>query len=129
MVTETKFFCSITSKSAKFQQFWDILYTLNLYITLDTQNTKCPQVKIPQIKKLSTLGVRLYHQRHYQQAISRWRSALHRLRSADDKFVTIGYLAQAFCDAGDYENMARTLYYMKNFKLLALLFIATNGTG
>lgn len=29
-------------------------------------------------------------------------------RSADDKFVTLGYLAQAFCDAGDYESM---LYY------------------
>ncbi|KAI6242698.1 RING-type domain-containing protein [Aphelenchoides fujianensis] len=53
-------------------------------------------------------GVRLYHQRHFQQAVSRWRSALHKLRSADDKFVTLGYLAQAFCDNGDYESM---LYY------------------
>ncbi|KAI6172142.1 RING-type domain-containing protein [Aphelenchoides besseyi] len=53
-------------------------------------------------------GVRLYHQRHYQQAVSRWRNALHKLRSADDKFVALGYLAQAFCDVGDYESM---LYY------------------
>ncbi|KAI1727032.1 tetratricopeptide repeat domain-containing protein [Ditylenchus destructor] len=50
-------------------------------------------------------GVRLYHQRHYQQAIGRWRTALHRLRSAEDRFVTLGYLAQAFGDAGDYESM------------------------
>ncbi|CAD5210153.1 unnamed protein product [Bursaphelenchus okinawaensis] len=53
-------------------------------------------------------GVRLYHQRHYQQAIFRWKRALNKLRSVDDKFVTLGYMAQAFCDAGDYESM---LYY------------------
>uniref|UniRef100_A0A915EAC4 Rapsyn myristoylation/linker region N-terminal domain-containing protein n=1 Tax=Ditylenchus dipsaci TaxID=166011 RepID=A0A915EAC4_9BILA len=50
-------------------------------------------------------GVRLYHQRHYQQAIGRWRSAMLRLRSAEDRFITLGYMAQAFCDAGDYESM------------------------
>ncbi|KAH7720893.1 rapsyn protein 1 [Aphelenchoides avenae] len=50
-------------------------------------------------------GVRLYHQRHYQQAIHRWRSALHRLRSAEDRFITLGYMAQACCDMGDYQSM------------------------
>jgi tetratricopeptide (TPR) repeat protein len=50
-------------------------------------------------------GVRLYHQRHYQQALQRWHSALQRLRSADDRFITLGYMAQACCDVGDYNTM------------------------
>lgn len=25
--------------------------------------------------------------------------------SAEDRFITLGYIAQAFCDAGDYESM------------------------
>lgn len=29
-------------------------------------------------------------------------------RNADDKFVTLGYIAQACCDAGNYDTM---LYY------------------
>uniref|UniRef100_F1KZS1 43 kDa receptor-associated protein of the synapse n=1 Tax=Ascaris suum TaxID=6253 RepID=F1KZS1_ASCSU len=50
-------------------------------------------------------GVKLYHQRHHQQALARWRSALQRLTNAEDRFITLGYMAQAFCDAGDYESM------------------------
>ncbi|CAI4229685.1 unnamed protein product [Auanema sp. JU1783] len=50
-------------------------------------------------------GVRLYHQRHHAHAIQKWRSALNRLTDAEDRFITLGYLAQAYCDGGDYEAM------------------------
>uniref|UniRef100_A0A914YPD4 Rapsyn myristoylation/linker region N-terminal domain-containing protein n=1 Tax=Panagrolaimus superbus TaxID=310955 RepID=A0A914YPD4_9BILA len=50
-------------------------------------------------------GVRLYHQRHHHRAISKWRRALRRLQSAEDRFVTLGYIAQAYCDSADYESM------------------------
>ncbi|EYC13138.1 hypothetical protein Y032_0045g1288 [Ancylostoma ceylanicum] len=50
-------------------------------------------------------GVRLYHQRHHAQAIHKWRQALHRLTNAEDRFITLGYLAQAFCDSGEFEAM------------------------
>jgi len=53
-------------------------------------------------------GVQLYHARQQHRAIARWRAALHRLHAAEDKFITLGYIAQAYCDAGDYESM---LYY------------------
>uniref|UniRef100_A0A1I7ZRA3 RING-type domain-containing protein n=1 Tax=Steinernema glaseri TaxID=37863 RepID=A0A1I7ZRA3_9BILA len=50
-------------------------------------------------------GVKLYHQKQPQQAISRWRAALRKLNSPEDRFITLGYMAQAYCDAGDYELM------------------------
>ncbi|PAV87999.1 hypothetical protein WR25_20262 isoform D [Diploscapter pachys] len=50
-------------------------------------------------------GVRLYHQRHHATAINKWRNALNKLNNAEDRFITLGYLAQAFCDAADYEGM------------------------
>ncbi|KAM3718543.1 hypothetical protein ACO02O_10502 [Dirofilaria immitis] len=52
-------------------------------------------------------GVKLYHQRRHQQAINRWRSALRRLTNAEDRFTTLGYMAQAYCDAGNYQQMLR----------------------
>lgn len=50
-------------------------------------------------------GVRLYHQRHHHRAIAKWRRALRRLSSPGDRFVTLGYIAQAYGDASDYESM------------------------
>uniref|UniRef100_A0A0N5ATC2 RING-type domain-containing protein n=1 Tax=Syphacia muris TaxID=451379 RepID=A0A0N5ATC2_9BILA len=50
-------------------------------------------------------GVRLYHQRHHQQAIAHWRSALRRLTNPEDRFATLGYMAQAYCDASNYDSM------------------------
>ncbi|VBB28843.1 unnamed protein product [Acanthocheilonema viteae] len=50
-------------------------------------------------------GVKLYYQRRHQQAIARWRAALRRLTNAEDRFITLGYMAQAYCDAGDYKEM------------------------
>ncbi|MFH4980442.1 hypothetical protein AB6A40_007151 [Gnathostoma spinigerum] len=50
-------------------------------------------------------GVRLYHQRRHEQALAKWRSALQRLTDPEDRFITIGYIAQAYCDASDYESM------------------------
>ncbi len=65
-------------------------------------------------------GVKLYHERHHPEAIARWRSALARLRyvssldslklelsNVEDRFVTLGYLAQAFCEDDDFESMLR----------------------
>lgn len=50
-------------------------------------------------------GVRLYHQQKHEEAMRKWRNALRRLRNADDKFITLGYLAQANCEAGRYRDM------------------------
>ncbi|CAD6192470.1 unnamed protein product [Caenorhabditis auriculariae] len=50
-------------------------------------------------------GVKLYHQRHYAHAINKWKQALNRLSNVEDRFITLGYLAQALCDQGDYEGM------------------------
>ncbi|VIO93983.1 Uncharacterized protein BM_BM2318 [Brugia malayi] len=52
-------------------------------------------------------GVKLYHQRRHQQAIARWRAALRRLTNAEDRFITIGYMVQAYCDASNYQQMLR----------------------
>uniref|UniRef100_A0A0R3RK02 Rapsyn_N domain-containing protein n=1 Tax=Elaeophora elaphi TaxID=1147741 RepID=A0A0R3RK02_9BILA len=52
-------------------------------------------------------GVKLYHQRRHQQAIARWQVALRRLTNAEDRFTTLGYMAQAYCDAGNYQQMLR----------------------
>uniref|UniRef100_A0A915Q4Y5 RING-type domain-containing protein n=1 Tax=Setaria digitata TaxID=48799 RepID=A0A915Q4Y5_9BILA len=50
-------------------------------------------------------GVKLYHQRRYQQAISRWSAALRRLTNDEERFITLGYMVQAYCDAGNYQQM------------------------
>ncbi|CAG9532182.1 unnamed protein product [Cercopithifilaria johnstoni] len=50
-------------------------------------------------------GVKLYHQRCYQQAIARWRAALRRITNAEDRFITLGYMVQAYCDTGNYQKM------------------------
>ncbi|EFO26927.2 rapsyn protein 1 [Loa loa] len=52
-------------------------------------------------------GVKLYHQRRHQQAIARWRAALRRLTNAEDRFITLGYMTQTYCDAGNYQQMLR----------------------
>ncbi|GMR39669.1 hypothetical protein PMAYCL1PPCAC_09864, partial [Pristionchus mayeri] len=59
-------------------------------------------------KQQMQAGVRLYHQRHHQQAVQKWTTALTTLQNPEDRFITLGYLAQAFCDAGDCEA---TLHY------------------
>lgn len=58
-----------------------------------------------QAKQHMQAGVKLYHQRHYAQAINKWRQSLNRLNNAEDRFITLGYLAQALCDQGEYEGM------------------------
>uniref|UniRef100_A0A0N4Z3Z2 RING-type domain-containing protein n=1 Tax=Parastrongyloides trichosuri TaxID=131310 RepID=A0A0N4Z3Z2_PARTI len=50
-------------------------------------------------------GVKQYHQRSHLSAINKWQTALRRLRDAEDRFITLGYLAQAFCDLCDYGQM------------------------
>ncbi|KAI3418752.1 hypothetical protein GPALN_007856 [Globodera pallida] len=50
-------------------------------------------------------GIKLYQQQNPQQAIRQWRAALRRLKSVEDKFITIGYIVQAFCDSGEFEQM------------------------
>uniref|UniRef100_A0A8R1DWQ8 RING-type domain-containing protein n=1 Tax=Caenorhabditis japonica TaxID=281687 RepID=A0A8R1DWQ8_CAEJA len=56
-----------------------------------------------QAKQHMQAGVKLYHQRHYAQAINKWRQSLN--SNAEDRFITLGYLAQALCDQGEYEGM------------------------
>ncbi|CAI5442209.1 unnamed protein product [Caenorhabditis angaria] len=58
-----------------------------------------------QAKQHMQSGVKLYHQRHYAQAINKWRQSLNRLNNVEDRFITLGYLAQALCDQGEYEGM------------------------
>lgn len=58
-----------------------------------------------QAKQNMQAGVKLYHQRHYAHAMMKWKSALSRLNNIEDRFITLGYLAQALCDQGDYEAM------------------------
>ncbi|VDM93952.1 unnamed protein product [Onchocerca ochengi] len=60
-------------------------------------------------------GVKLYHQRRHQQAIIRWRSALQRLTNPEDRFITLGYMVQAYCDAGNYQQML--LYALQQTEL------------
>ncbi|KAL3118561.1 hypothetical protein niasHT_005776 [Heterodera trifolii] len=50
-------------------------------------------------------GIKQYQQQNPQQAIRQWRAALRRLKSVEDKFITIGYIVQAFCDSGEFEQM------------------------
>ncbi|VDM98684.1 unnamed protein product [Thelazia callipaeda] len=63
-------------------------------------------------------GVKLYHQRRHQQAITRWRAALRRLTNVEDRFITLGYMAQAYCDAGDYQQMLQ--YALQQMELANL---------
>lgn len=37
--------------------------------------------------------------------MARWRAALRRLRTPEDRFITMGYLAQAYCESGAYQDM------------------------
>ncbi|CAJ0567461.1 unnamed protein product, partial [Mesorhabditis spiculigera] len=50
-------------------------------------------------------GVRLYHARKPAQAVAKWKTALTKLTNPDERFITLGYLAQAYCDSGEYELM------------------------
>lgn len=66
-------------------------------------------------------GVRLYHIRKRESAIDKWRLALDKLkcvaykftrvqeihlhRRSEDRFITMGYLAQAYCEVGNYREM------------------------
>uniref|UniRef100_A0AC35TLJ4 RING-type domain-containing protein n=1 Tax=Rhabditophanes sp. KR3021 TaxID=114890 RepID=A0AC35TLJ4_9BILA len=50
-------------------------------------------------------GVKQYHQRSHQVAINKWQRALRRLKDDEDRFITLGYLAQAFCDLCDFGQM------------------------
>ncbi|CEF59289.1 43 kDa receptor-associated protein of the synapse [Strongyloides ratti] len=56
-------------------------------------------------KHLMYSGVKRYHQRSHLSAINKWQTALRRLRDDEDRFITLGYLAQAFCDLCDYGQM------------------------
>uniref|UniRef100_A0A914UN04 RING-type domain-containing protein n=1 Tax=Plectus sambesii TaxID=2011161 RepID=A0A914UN04_9BILA len=60
-------------------------------------------------------GVKLYHRRRQLQAMGRWRAALKRLRNPEDRFVTLGYLAQAHCENGEFQEMLT--YAMQQIEL------------
>nr|CAD2174238.1 unnamed protein product [Meloidogyne enterolobii] len=51
------------------------------------------------------MGIKLYQQQNPQQAIRHWRAARRKLKTAEDKFLTSGYIVQAYCDSGDYDQM------------------------
>lgn len=50
-------------------------------------------------------GIKLYQQQNPQHAVRQWRSALRKLKSAEDKFLTSGYIVQAYCDSGEFDQM------------------------
>lgn len=50
-------------------------------------------------------GVQLYHEQRHDLAVAKWHSALRKLKSHQEKFITLGYLAQANCEAGRYRDM------------------------
>ncbi|CAJ0948805.1 unnamed protein product, partial [Mesorhabditis belari] len=70
-------------------------------------NTSAIQLKMGQrmAKNQMEAGVRLYHSRQPALAVAKWKTALTRLANAEERFITLGYLAQAFCDSGEYETM------------------------
>ena len=47
-------------------------------------------------------GVRLYNQQKHELAVKKWKQALRRIRKDSDRFITLGYLAQAHHDWGRY---------------------------
>ncbi|CAH1400538.1 unnamed protein product [Nezara viridula] len=49
-------------------------------------------------------GLRLYNQHKQQAAVTKWRSALKRIRKRSDKFILLGYLYQAYMDWGKYRS-------------------------
>ncbi|XP_046659262.1 43 kDa receptor-associated protein of the synapse homolog [Homalodisca vitripennis] len=49
-------------------------------------------------------GLRLYNQHKQQAAVTKWRSALKRIRKPGDKFILLGYLYQAYMDWGKYRE-------------------------
>ncbi|XP_073977681.1 43 kDa receptor-associated protein of the synapse homolog isoform X4 [Rhodnius prolixus] len=49
-------------------------------------------------------GLRLYNQHKQQAAVTKWRSALKRIRKRSDKFILLGYLYQAYMDWGKYRE-------------------------
>lgn len=50
-------------------------------------------------------GLKLYSQQNCEEAVRKWKRALHKVRSPKDKFTTLGYLAAAHCDWGKYRDM------------------------
>ncbi|KAL7632023.1 UNVERIFIED_CONTAM: hypothetical protein RMT77_017657 [Armadillidium vulgare] len=50
-------------------------------------------------------GVRLYNQQKHLAAVKKWRQALRRIQKDNDRFVTLGYLAQAHMDWGRYREL------------------------
>lgn len=59
---------------------------------------------VPQVEQ----GLRLYNQHKQQAAVSKWRSALKRIRKPGDKFILLGYLYQAYMDWGKYRSVTST---------------------
>ncbi|RZF44546.1 hypothetical protein LSTR_LSTR002319 [Laodelphax striatellus] len=49
-------------------------------------------------------GVRLYNQHKQQAAVTKWRSALKRIKKRSDKFILLGYLYQAYMDWAKYRE-------------------------
>lgn len=50
-------------------------------------------------------GLRLYGQGEYEAAVKQWKRALHRVRSRNVRFATLGYLATAHGDCGKLRDM------------------------
>ncbi|XP_014242896.1 43 kDa receptor-associated protein of the synapse homolog [Cimex lectularius] len=49
-------------------------------------------------------GLKLYNQHKQQAAVTKWKSALKRIRKRNDKFVLLGYLYQAYMEWGKYRE-------------------------
>ena len=47
-------------------------------------------------------GIKLFNQQRHQEAVAKWKEALRKIRREQDRFVTLGYLCQAYMHWGKY---------------------------
>ncbi|KAF7635523.1 hypothetical protein Mgra_00005065 [Meloidogyne graminicola] len=62
-------------------------------------------IRSKRAKSQMRMGIKLYQQQNPQQAIRQWKAAKRKLKTCEDKFLTSGYIVQAYCDSGDYDQM------------------------
>lgn len=57
------------------------------------------------VKRNVEKGRRLYNEQRYDDSIKEWTEALKKMKRADDKFSTLGYIIMALHDMGKYRTM------------------------
>ncbi|XP_037070888.1 43 kDa receptor-associated protein of the synapse homolog [Pollicipes pollicipes] len=55
-------------------------------------------------------GIKLFNQQRHQEAVAKWKEALRKIRREQDRFITLGYLCQAYMHWGKYRELVELAF-------------------